>query len=154
MKRLDHEIQYKWHVILNKSQFGASSKDYQEWLYDAKTIADEVPRLAMLFELERTGTLPKIHQQCSMSEPFPIIDNHLSCCIGRKCKECPYLLILNDMECPPEQLDFIKAWTCATHILTEGAIHPNKFDDSEGYILTVGDRRFWDNVYSSLSQEI
>ena len=36
-------------------------------MYDAKTMADEVPRMVMLFQAERDlKSLPQTHQQCSM----------------------------------------------------------------------------------------
>lgn len=46
-----------------------------------------------------------------------------------------------------EDKDLAKAWTCAGHIVTEGGDTAN-----EGFVLTVDDRMYWDNVYHSLSQ--
>ena len=151
MRRLDHDMQYEWHVAINVFNSNKNPADWQSWLYDAKQIADEVPRLAMLFAAERLEQLPEIHQQCSQSTPEPVNDNHLTCCMGVKCKECPFLLALEKAQVTPEQLDEIKAWTCATHIIRESAAHPNSFDTSEGYILTEDDKMFWSNVYESLS---
>jgi hypothetical protein len=54
-----------------------------------------------------------------------------------------------DIETPaltPEQQDEAKAWTCVAHILMQGGDHMN-----EGYLLTTGDRMFWERVYENLS---
>ena len=112
-------------------------------------MADEVPRIARLFGLERRGELPKTHKQCSMSPTVPIPENHLKCCLGVKCAECPELLALGKIErATPEDIDLAKAWTCAAHIAGEGGDTMN-----EGYVLTVSDRMYWDTVCESLSQD-
>lgn len=109
-------------------------------------MADEVPRMAYVLRLERTGALPQRHQQCSHS-PVEKIENTLTCCLGVKCRECPYLLALEKAErMTPEQIDVAKAWTCAAHIVSKGGDVAR-----EGYILTTGDRIYWDRVYESLS---
>jgi hypothetical protein len=149
MNRIDDELSYKWHIALNA--YNNVGGDFRHWMYEAKNMADEVGRIALWFGRERTGELPKIHKQCSHQEAVPITENHLSCCLGVKCKECPHLLAIDKAEVTPEQLDEIKAWTCCSHILHELGAHPNGIDTSKGYILTVGDRMFWDNVYSSLA---
>lgn len=82
MKDLSREVFSKWHTEINRSREGASGKNYTPWVYDAQVMANEVPRLTALFRMERLGDLPKIHRQCSHSEPEPVIDNHLSCCLG------------------------------------------------------------------------
>ena len=71
-----------------------------------------------------------------------------------KCKECPFLLAIEGTNVSREMVDEIKAWTCATHILTEKAKKPMSFDDSEGFIVTVDDKMYWQNVYESLSQGV
>lgn len=107
----------------------------------------EVPRMARLFKLEREGKLSGTHQQCSHSKPEQIPDNHLSCCLGAKCAECPHLKALDGTaRSEPEDIDQMKAWTCAAHIVSEGGDMAN-----EGYLLTVSDRMFWDNVHESLA---
>lgn len=54
-----------------------------------------------------------------------------------------------------EQQDAAKAFTCVTHILTEVASRRaadcGHIDTSEGFILTVDDRMYWDTVYAHLS---
>ena len=153
MERPNKDVLHEWHVAINQYHYGENFKrinEYQRFLYDAKNIADEIPRMSMLFKAEREGTLTKIHQQCSHSEPEQVIDNHLSCCLGVKCKECPFLLALEGTNVSREHVDEIKAWTCAAHILSEKAT--KMIDDSEGFIFTVDDKMFWQNVYRSLSQ--
>lgn len=145
MERPDRNIQHEWHVMIN--QFN----ERKPWMYDAMTIADEIPRMTMLFKMERLGELPNVHQQCSHSDPEPIKDNHLTCCLGKKCKECPYILALESASISREVVDEMKAWTCAVHIISEKAKNPNSFDDSEGFILTVDDMMYWQRVYESLS---
>jgi len=153
MNRPDSKIIQEWHVSINQFHYGENFKkinEHQNWMYDAKNIADEVPRLTMLFKAERLRELPKIHQQCSHSEPKPVIDNHLSCCLGVKCKECPFLLALEGTNVSREQVDEIKAWTCVSHILNEKS--KRMIDDTEGYVVTEDDKMYWQNVYESLSQ--
>ena len=116
-------------------------------MYEAKSIADEIPRLAMLFKLERRNELPMVHQQCSQSQPEPVKENHLQCCLGVKCKECPALMALEQMpDSTAEQIDAAKAYTCVAHIAGEGGDRAR-----EGYILTVNDRMFWDRVYNNMT---
>ena len=145
MKRLDEDMFHKWHVALNN--FNEVGGAFFKWMYAAKQMADEVPRMIQLFELERTGKLPVIHQQCSYQEPVPIKKNRLSCCFGIVCGECEYLEALDDSSLRLEKIDVAKAWTCAGHIM---ANHED-IDTSEGYILTTDDKMFWENVYKSLA---
>lgn len=149
MERLNRELNYKWHVALN--HYNNVGKDFRSWMYDAKHMADEIARIAIWFMCERTGQLPVIHRQCSQSQPVPIPENHLSCCLGQKCKECPHLLALEKAEVTLEQLDEMKAWTCTAHILFEKT--QRSIDDSEGYIMHEGDKMYWENVYSNLDGE-
>jgi len=151
MNHPDRDMLHKWHVAINNFTFeGMNMSSQHPWMYDAKNLINEIPRIAYWFGQERKGELPKIHRQCSHSESEPIIDNHLSCCLGMKCKECPFLLALEKADVTPEQLDEMKAWTCAAHILNEKG--KRLVDDTEGYILTVDDKMYWEQVYESLSQ--
>jgi hypothetical protein len=145
MERLGHKISHEWHVAINKVA-KVGDPNWPHFMYEAKTLADEVPRLAVLFKMEREKKLPQIHKQCSMSAPEPIKENHLSCCLGKKCAECPYLLALDAAKLEPEQIDTAKAWTCASHILSKGGDTAG-----EGYLMTVDDRMYWDNVYPNLA---
>jgi hypothetical protein len=153
MERLKHPMSQEWHVAVNRHQDAQrdAGKSWKEarFMYEAMRLADEVPRMAMLFKAERESALPQTHQQCSMQAAVPVKDNHLACCLGVKTRECPHLLALEKIDrCTPEDADLAKAWTCGAHIVSQGGDHMN-----EGYLLRVDDRMFWDNVYDSLSQE-
>ena len=157
MDRLDRNIGHKWHIALNRHNFSSlelgqkrDMEKFKDWMYDAKHMADEVPRLSRLFLLERTNQLPKLHRQCSQSALEEIADNHLTCCLGVECHKCDELLALEKADLPPENIDELKAWTCAAHILSEKGKH--LIDDSEGYVLTTDDKMYWERVYSSLAQ--
>jgi len=137
---------HRWHVAINAFHHGPERREHRSWMYEAKDAAGEVHRLPLLFAMEREGRLPAIHQQCSRSESEPIVDNHLTCCLGVRCSECPELLAVDAMEGSPEDKDTAKAWTCVTHIISKGG-DPAK----EGYILTVDDRMFWERTYANLA---
>lgn len=148
MERLHHSMSHDWHVQINRFNDGKHGDDRASFMYEAKTLADEVPRLAMLFKMERTDTLTKTHQTCSCCAPKPIAKNELTCCLGTKCAACPMLHALDNVEnATPDQIDMMKAWTCAAHIVSEGGDMAG-----EGYILTTDDRMYWDGVYESLAQ--
>jgi hypothetical protein len=153
MNRLDHTVMQNWHVALNDANFtpGAGMTDFRHWMYHGKQIADEVPRLVYLFARERKGEMPAMHRQCSHSPAEPIIDNHLTCCLGVECRACEHLAALDKAALTPEQIDECKAWTCAAHILTECGARPNQIDTSEGFIKTTSDQMYWSNVYASLA---
>lgn len=145
----DHDVNQEWHVAINQhadNQRKAGKDDYH-WLYDAKTAAQEVPRLALLFDHERNGKLKKVHRQCSHSKLQEVVDNHLTCCLGVECRKCEHLLDLEKAKLTPDQIDWIKAWTCMGHILSNGGDHAG-----EGFILTTDDRMYWDTVYDHLAQ--
>ena len=145
MKRPDRSMMHEWHVQINKHMETADFTQ-DRFMYEAKTASDEIPRLTHLFGLERRGKLPQVHRQCSHSQPEPIKDNHLSCCLGTRCSECPMLISIENMNRPDEEKDFAKAMTCVTHII-------NKDGDmsGEGYLVTVDDRMYWDRVHKSLA---
>lgn len=151
MKRLEYPFDHEWHVAINKhvksETDGGKPWDDTRFMYCAKKAADEVPRLAMLFGMDRNNSLPVEHQQCSMQPPVRITKNCLTCCLGVKARECPHLLALDKIErADPESIDAAKAWTCAVHIVSQGG------DASgEGYMSTEGDRMFWTAVHSTLS---
>lgn len=143
-----HEVDHRWHVAINKhsNECRKIGEDWPRFMYEAKTASQESERLALLFAREREGKLCKVHRQCSHSAPEPVEDNHLTCCLGKKCKECPHLLALEKADLPPEEIDKAKAWTCVAHILQNGGDVAG-----EGYLMTVDDRMFWDRVYDSMS---
>jgi hypothetical protein len=142
-------IDNKWHAALNN--FNApGTGEFRFWMYEAKHMAYEVMRLIGLFEAERTGHLPTLHKQCSQSHAEILQDNHLTCCLGIECRKCEYLLALEKAELTPTEIDEIKTWTCCAHIVGEAA--QRHVDTSEGYILTEGDKMFWDHVYTNLGE--
>jgi hypothetical protein len=153
MERLKYPLSHEWHAAVNRHQDTRRDAG-QEWsearfMYDGMKMADEVPRMVMLFRQERENALPQTHQQCSMQAPVPVKDNHLSCCLGVNTRECPHLLALEKLDrCEPSDSDTAKAWTCAAHIVSTGGDLMN-----EGFLLRVDDRMFWDNVHASLAQE-
>jgi len=144
------EILDNWHKIINQYHSNRDEgENFQHWMYEAKSTYSELPRLKRLFEAERTGDLPKIHKQCSLSKSEEVIDNHLTCCLGIDCRGCKFLKAIENIEAPPERIDEIKAYTCTVHILQESA--RRGIDTSEGYILRTDDRMYWDNVYKSMA---
>lgn len=153
MERTSYPLNHEWHAAVNRhgDEWRKAGNDWSEmrFMYDAKELADEVPRMVMLFRQEREGALPQTHQQCSMQAPVPVKDNHLMCCKGVKTRECPHLRALEKIErCTPAEVDVAKAWACAAHIVSTGGDVMN-----EGFLLRVDDRMFWDNVHASLAQE-
>ena len=148
MNRLKYPMNHEWHVAINKHNSGKRGDDWKRWMYEAKAMADEVPRMALVLGNERRGELTKTHKQCSMTPAVSVPENYLKCCLGVKCATCPELLALDKMErVTPEEIDLAKAWTCAAHIVSEGGDMMN-----EGYLIDVSDRMFWDNVHVSLAQ--
>lgn len=147
--RPDSRYSHEWHVQINRFMDNAGDRrDYGEhrFMYDAKTAADELPRLAVMFGKERRGELTQVHQQCSHSSPESVADNHLTCCLGVKCAECPMLAAIEKMDRRDDDKDFAKAWTCVSHILSNGGDPAG-----EGFVMTVDDRMFWNNVYESMT---
>lgn len=147
---MDRDHRHHWHVAINRYVWPKDgpvrSHESVKWMYEAKEMSVEVPRLALLHKMERCGELPKTHRHCSHPEVEPVPDNHLICCLGVKCRECPELLALDAMAVPPEVIDEAKAWTCATHIAFKGGDFAR-----EGYLLTVDDKMFWSRVYTSMA---
>lgn len=115
-------------------------------MYEARTMADEVPRLTALFAKQRLGSLPQSHHQCSMQQP-QAITNVLTCCLGVKTLECKELLALEKMiRVDPSDIDAAKAWTCVGHIASRGGDVMN-----EGYVTSTSDRMFWDRTYQNMA---
>lgn len=140
--RLPREADHPWHVVINQHADATIPRDDMRFMYEAKDCAEEVPRLALLFKMEREHALAKVHHQCSRDhEGEAVPDNHLTCCLGVKCRACPYLLAIDTVRRPAEERDVMKAWTCATHIIREGGDTAR-----EGFV-----KMFWENVYASLT---
>ena len=113
----------EWHRAINTYSDAerAAGRPWPRMMYIAKLVADEVPRMILLFEQERKG-LPTHYKMCAHdpSPATPLPDNHLRCHLGVECRACPHLAAIeaND-RMPVEAKDEAKAWTCATHILLE-----------------------------------
>ena len=107
---------HEWHVALN----GKGIKDQApHWMYTAKMVSDEVPRMILKFEQERRG-LAETYKMCA-HDPRPatkLPDNHLRCQLNQECRKCPFLARIEANERMTDQAkDEAKAWTCATHVL-------------------------------------
>ncbi len=150
--RLNHDFDHRWHVAINRHaspDVGYSQEHYEamRFMYEAKSLADEVPRLVRLFGMERRGELAAQHHQCSHDhQGQEVPDNHLTCCLGVECRSCPHLAALDAAELSDEERDTAKAWTCAAHIVSQGGDQAR-----EGYILTTDDQMYWSNLYQSLA---
>lgn len=141
------EIDHPWHCAINQHARDKAGDEWPRFMYDGKTAAHEVPRMALLFAMERDGKLAKVFRPCACcSDGKHIVDNHLTCCLGTECRKCPHLLALEKADLSPEQIDICKAWTCAAHILANGGDVMG-----EGFLVTVDDRMFWDRVCESLA---
>lgn len=109
----------EWHGALNGKGLGEQAP---HWMYTAKMISDEVPRMILLFEYERTGRLGNSYKACGHDPrpATPLPDNHLRCALSKQCRKCPFLARIDANErMTPEAKDEAKAWTCATHVLLE-----------------------------------
>lgn len=136
----------EWHGALNGTGIGNQAP---HWMYTAKMISDEVPRMILQFELERRG-LPTSYKMCGHDPrpATPLLDNHLRCALGKQCRKCPFLARIEAQEgMTNEAKDEAKAWTCATHVLLE-----SKSDDyMESILSDKSDDAFHDNLFRSLS---
>lgn len=144
-------IDHPWHVAINEHSNNLIKKEeeWPTWMYGAKSAALEIPRLALLFSQEREGKLAKTFKKCSCRHHEKhVADNHLTCCLGVECRKCPHLQALDKAKLKPEQIDWIKAWTCAGHIQSKGGDIAG-----EGFILTEHDKMFWSSVHQSMSED-
>lgn len=111
-----------WHAALNRYNDArhAANEPYLGWMYTAKMVSDEVPRMILLFEQERAG-MPQRWKMCGHEAEFTQLhDNHLRCALGQSCRSCPHLQAIESHPgMTNEAKDEAKAWTCATHILLE-----------------------------------
>lgn len=114
-----------WHRALNRysEDRRLAGEAWLGWLYTAMTVSDEVPRMILLFENERTG-LPQRWKMCGHERDFTQLhDNHLRCALGQACRSCPHLQAIEQQPAMSnEAKDEAKAWTCATHILLESKV--------------------------------
>lgn len=146
----DHE----WHVAINveSDRLRAAGQEFPRMMYAAKSISDEVPRMVLLFERERTTGMPSTYKMCAHDPrpATPLPDNHLACALGQECRKCPHLAAIDRSErMTPEAKDEAKAWTCATHFLLESK--PDVF--FEGILHDKSDAAFDARLAASFAQE-
>jgi hypothetical protein len=114
----------EWHRACNAEgnrQYAQGGK-WPRVMYNALKISDEVPRMTMLFKLEREHAMPSSFKLCAHDPrpATPLPDNHLRCALGVECRRCEYLAAIDRSDSmTPEAKDEAKAWTCATHFLLE-----------------------------------
>lgn len=161
--RLFHQM----HVNINRKQQDENGDwgkaEWHRWLYEAKNAIEEFHRLPLWTAKERKGELPKTLRQCSRSAPQEVGENYLTCCLGVRLSECE---ILNEVfkdvkereaqhgvsEISDEVIDEMKAHVCIIHILKEQFEKKRgHIDTSEGYILDVSTKMYWQNVYESMA---
>jgi hypothetical protein len=142
-----------WHGAINRfsDQQRKAGKDWPRMMYAAKMIADEVPRMILLFEQERNGLAT--HFKLCAHDPAParpLPDNHLRCHLGQECRKCEFLgAIEASTELTHEAKDEAKAWTCATHVLLEAS--PD--DHLEQILRDKSDDAFDTHLVRSFAQE-
>lgn len=146
----DHE----WHVAINaeSDRLRAAGQEFPRMMYAAKSISDEVPRMVLLFERERTVGMPSAYKMCGHDPrpATPLPDNHLACALGQECRKCPHLAAIDRSErMTPEAKDEAKAWTCATHFLLES--EPDVY--FEGILHDKSDAAFDARMAESFAQE-
>lgn len=137
----------EWHGALN----GKDIRDHApRWMYTAKMVSDEVPRMILLFDHERRG-LPQSYKACGHDPrpATPLPDNHLRCALNVECRKCPFLArIEGNAAMTNEAKDEAKAWTCATHILLESK--PEHY--FEQLLRDKSDDAFDQRMFANLSE--
>lgn len=128
LTRVDHSTDHAgcgdggWHSAIGKfnDERRKAGLPWSRMMYAAKQLSDEVPRMILLFEYERKGLADSFKMCAHDPAPAtPLPDNQLTCHLGVECRKCPYLAAIESATMPNEAKDEAKAWTCATHILTE-----------------------------------
>ena len=148
-----------WHRAINKfadsdafpRPADGRSKPWPRMMYLAKTVADEVPRMILLFEDERRG-LASTFKMCAHdpAPATPLPDNHLRCALDTECRKCPYLAAIEaEPSMSNEAKDEAKAWTCATHILQQTDEHTHL----EEFVYDKSTAAFHDRMARSFADE-
>lgn len=119
-----------WHQTINAFQTEQRYDPNNRFMYLAKDLYIEVPRMSRVF-----------HRDQLLNG-----DMKLKCCLGVVCVDCPQLKALEQSGLTHGEIAHIKAWTCATHIVSNGGDLMG-----EGFITAADDRQFWEGVYTSLS---
>jgi hypothetical protein len=144
-----------WHGAINAEGDrlrAAGGTDWPRMMYVAKMVSDEVPRMVLLFEGERTRGMPDAYKMCGLDPrpATPLKDNHLRCALGQECRKCPHLAAIDRSErMAPEAKDEAKAWTCATHFLLESK--PDVY--VEQILFDKSDDAFHDRLAQSFAAE-
>lgn len=163
-----YDMSHVLHVWINgrQQQRHANNEPWEQSLYEWKSAQEELRRLPIWLKRLREDDLPAVHQQCSHSAPEPIAENHLICALGVNVAECPivasvYATVKEHRErerfpynLTDEDADQMVASVCCWHIFTEKLTSKPYIDTSEGYYQDESDRRFWSNVYTSLSGKL
>lgn len=146
----------EWHRAINaeadRLRAQGQAKDLPRMMYAARAISDEVPRMVLLFERERTSGPPQSFKMCAHDPrpATPLPDNHLRCALGQECRKCPHLAAIErSLTMTPEAKDEAKAWTCATHFLLESK--PDVF--FEGILFDKSDEAFNDRLAAAFGAE-
>ncbi len=169
---LSRQADHIWHVWMN--EFSKAEREAKRpWphsLYEFKSLLDFLQWGGKRIEDAFTGKLDKTHKPCSYSPTEPIKENRLKCCLGVDVTGCPILASLKatfdeqrQRECgslgkfydevPDSEMYHRMANTCAWHIykgVTQGSEGFHGIDTTEGHLMDVGDRMFWDRVYDSM----
>lgn len=176
-------INHAFHVWINQraEERRRNSEPFEHDLYEWKNMLMELERLPLWLKRARTGHMPTAHQQYLHSAPEAIAENRLVCALGTDVSTCPILASLyatfreqaaaravwaekmrakfgEDYQAPIEQLteddaDVVGARVCTWHIFMSTLKAP-AIDTSEGYVQDESDRRFWGNLYASMSEEM
>jgi len=129
---------------------GSAGLNLDRSIYEWKDAIQEMRYLPTLFKRERDGLLPKLHRQCSYSQPEPIAENVLTCCKGVRVAQCEILVSLRASLSVDgvglDEQDQVAASVCCWHIYSTGG-DPAR----EGYVLTTDDRIFWDRTYRDMA---
>ena len=76
MERLKYPLSHEWHVAVNRhsDERRAAGNEWRKtrFMYDAKTMADEVPRMVMLFRQERDVLTLRLHRHEPRHEKRPV----------------------------------------------------------------------------------
>lgn len=174
----ESNAEHIWHVWINKRQSELRAADpehhHEHTLYEFKGLLQFLRYGHNSLKEAFEGKLREKHQQCSRQLPVPILNNKLSCCLGKEVTTCNILLSLKATfeqehqrvypfngkkayeSLPADALYILMSRTCGWHIYKEscGATEGwHGIDSSEGYLMDVSDRMFWDRVYRSMSTD-
>lgn len=145
-----------WHRAINaeSERLQSAGEASPRLMYLAKQVSDELPRLIILFQYEREGRLGKSFKMCAYdpAPATPLPDNHLTCALGKACRDCVYLKAIDrGTTMTPQAKDEAKAWTCVTHILNSTSL-PN-FIGVEEFVWDKSSAAFDERMVRSMAQE-